>query len=51
MKGSGFIQNINEIDLDLIEGAAMQKKKKTPVKVDDYWQIIRPQVIFKFLPD
>ena len=28
MKGADFIQNINEIDLDLIEGAAMRKKKK-----------------------
>ena len=31
MKGSDFIKNINEIDLDLIEGAAMQKKKKTNI--------------------
>ena len=29
MKGADFILNINEIDLDLIEGAAIQKKKKT----------------------
>ena len=31
MKGADFIQNINEIDLDLIEGAAMQKKRKTSI--------------------